>query len=159
MTDPNHQNTKLWGKIKLQRLPSNVSLKTMKQTVRPILIDEPILPSILNIENSNTNEKGVKNAPQFRSKTSKVTENNGFEQLQPSIDSYIINTIKLNQILNSNVPFERVDFFVKSKSCEQISSKRKQAPKAARVNTDEEARHFLKQFVIIMCLHCGFDGI
>ena len=89
----------------------------------------------------------------------KKTEKKSFENknvqtnLQPSIDSYIINTIKLNRILKNNLTFEQIECF-NNKS----AKKSKNFTKSIIINTDEEARQALKQFVIIMSLHSGFTG-
>ncbi len=73
--------------------------------------------------------------------------------LQPTIDSYIINTIKLNRILKSNLTFEQIECF-NNKSIEKSVT----PTKPIIINTDEEARYALKQFIVIMSLHSGFTG-
>ena len=76
-------------------------------------------------------------------------------KFRPSIDSYIISTIKLNQVLKDKTPFEEVDFFLKSKrkSAKKLKSNGEIFPK---INTDEDARFYLKKFVSTMAIHCGF---
>lgn len=76
-------------------------------------------------------------------------------KFRPSLDSYIISTIKLNQVLKDKTPFEQVDFFLKSKrkNPKKLKSTRGKIP---QINTDEDARFYLKQFISIMSIHCGF---
>lgn len=75
--------------------------------------------------------------------------------LQPTIDSYIINTIKLNRILNSGLDFDQIEFFSnKSKLKERTTQK-----KPVIVNTDKDARHVLRQFITVMSIHTGFERI
>ena len=78
-------------------------------------------------------------------------------KFRPSIDSYIISTIKLNQVLRDKTPFEEVDFFRKSKrkNAKKLKINRGNYPK---ITTDEDARFHLKQFISIMAIHCGFNS-
>lgn len=60
----------------------------------------------------------------------------------------------MNRILSNNLTFEQIEYFTtKSSSTKTKLSKSK---KKQQINSDEEARHALKQFIIIMSLHCGF---
>ncbi|CAF1068702.1 unnamed protein product [Brachionus calyciflorus] len=152
---------KKWGEVKLEKLPKELDLRRFRQA-KPVLPEEPILPTLispdLNIfnqiqslkldsSNKNQNEK----SPNEQTKDKKY-------KFRPSIDSYIINTIKLNQVLKDKVPFEEIDFFLKSKrkNPKKLKSTKSTLPK---VNTDEDAKVYLKQFISIMSIHCGFSQI
>ena len=87
------------------------------------------------------------------------------------IDSYIINTIRLNQILKNRVPFDQVDLFKRStslktepssnngKSKSNSRSKSRSARRGLVIETNEQAHVYLKQFITIMCLHIDFTGM
>ncbi len=76
-------------------------------------------------------------------------------KFQPSIDSYIINTIKLNQILKNRISFDQVEFFSKRNSKNEKRSNRN----SILIKKDDDARDSLKKFICIMCIHSGFNGI
>jgi hypothetical protein len=148
-------NLKYWGEIKRERLPKEIDLHKLKQA-KPTLVDEPLLPSMLNIDTaklSNLASYQTRNGDK-QSDAAAVDQKPAKISLQPSIDSYIINTIKLNQILKNQVPFDQVDFFFKKPAKKTISKKQAKI----RVSNDEDARHYMKQFITIMSLHCGFVG-
>lgn len=75
-------------------------------------------------------------------------------KIQPSIDSYIINTIKLNQILKNRISFDQIEFFSNMNLKNENKNK-----KTILVKTDQDARDSLKKFICIMCIHSGFNGI
>lgn len=89
----------------------------------------------------------------LKQRTDKQTQIN----LQPSIDSYIINTIKLNWILTSGRSFDQISYF-SNKPKEVKSECTKQRKNAIQIHTDNDARHHLKQFISVMSIHCGFTG-
>lgn len=57
----------------------------------------------------------------------------------------------MNRILTNNLTFEQIECFM---------NKTKIATKVKKfvINTDDEARKALKQFIVIMSLHSGFAG-
>ena len=78
--------------------------------------------------------------------------------LQPTIDSYIINTIKLNRIINSGLAFDKIEYFTNKKT-RQPEKRSKIKSRNIVINSDKEARICLRQFITIMSIHCGFTGI
>ena len=165
-----------WGHIPLQKLPKEIDINRLK-TPRAVLADDPLLPSILNLDPespssqklnqilnisaSNKKSSKTENDQIKKEPSSKLTDNKEAKnvyRLQPTIDSYIINTIKLNEILKNRVSFDQVDFFVKKK-CKKDEKKPKTQIKPKKIiNSDDDARSYLKQFIIIMSIHSGFTG-
>jgi hypothetical protein len=149
--------SRLWGEIKREKLPKKIDINNLKQ-VRPFIVDEPLLPTIIKIENNQNNHSKKFRVPDDSDQFNIKNKNESHKiQLRPSIDSYIINTIKLNQILNYKIPFEQVDFFTKKKMSKTETGK-KMDRKNIRVNNDQVVRHYLKKFVTVLSLHCGFNG-
>jgi hypothetical protein len=144
---------KCWGEVSRERLPRDLDLAKIKQA-KSTLVDEPLLPAILNIENSVARNT----EPRRNGSTdhNKKQQNGRAPPLQPFIDSYIINTIKLNQILKSGVSFDQVDFFTNRQPQKKANNRKQVVP--VTVNNDEDARHYMRQFVTIMCMHAGFTG-
>jgi hypothetical protein len=138
-------NTKLWGEPKLEKLSKTIDINKLKQ-IHALASDEPLISSNLN-ENiiNNDNNNGILSQSTLNKKS----------HFQPHIDSYIVNTIKLNQLLKSNEPFESVDFFKKNNTkCDQNEQK-----KQITIHSDNDAHKYLKDFIVIMCMHCGFEQI
>jgi hypothetical protein len=90
--------------------------------------------------------------------------------LQPSIDSYIMNTIKLNEILKNNISFDQVDFFKKqstNSTQQQQQQKQQQSTTSPRpdidlemkITSDDDARVILRKFITIMAMHSGFTRL
>ena len=83
--------------------------------------------------------------------------------LEPNIDSYIVNTIKLNRILRNQVSFDQIDFFTKTtkKKINSSTTRKKTNSKATFssnqqiILSSKEVRECLKNFIVIMSLHCG----
>lgn len=86
-------------------------------------------------------------------KSEEVCEEKNYK-FRPNVDSYIINTIKLNKILNKQTRFEDVEFFRKKK---KLPKKLKiEMPK---IYSNQDAQIHLKQFISIMSIHTGFSRI
>ena len=147
--------SKCWGKIKRERLPKEIDLSKIKQA-KPTLIDEPLLPSILNIGSPQLSHSHVSHSYDSKHSRKKFTSNS--TNLRPSIDSYIINTIKLNQILKNDVPIEQIDFFFQKQNKKSHKKQATDKAQTLHITNDQEARHYMKQFIVIMSLHCGFVG-
>ena len=47
MTESSKNLKEKWGSIKLAKLPKEIDINRLKQ-LRPIIADEPLLPSVLN---------------------------------------------------------------------------------------------------------------
>jgi hypothetical protein len=154
MTDKT--NFKYWGEIKRERLPKEIDIQKMKQP-KPLLIDEPLLPSMLKIDHAKSENLSPPQTKPSDNKRNNTSSEQTKTSLRPSIDSYIINTIKLNQLLKNQVAFDQVDFFLKKPANKSNNSASKKLAKL-RVNNDQDARYYMKQFITIMSLHCGFVG-
>ena len=84
-------------------------------------------------------------------------------RLEPNIDSYIVNTIKLNRILRNQVSFDQIDFFTKPTKKKINSSaawkKTNSIPTSSSTQqvilSSKEVRECLMNFIVIMSLHCG----
>lgn len=77
----------------------------------------------------------------------------------PLIDSYIVNTIKLNQIVKNRVMFDQVELFKKWNTAKNKSGQEKKDNlSSSTIKTNEELRFYLRQFITIMCLHIDFTG-
>ena len=69
-----------------------------------------------------------------------------------------LNTIKLNQILKNDVPIEQIDFFFQKQNKKSHKKQATDKAQTLHITNDQEARHYMKQFIVIMSLHCGFVG-
>ena len=69
----------------------------------------------------------------------------------------MMNTIKLNRILNNDISFEAIECFTNrsSKKALKITSNNNSKKE---IKSDEDSRYALRQFIVIMSLHCGFTG-
>ena len=166
-------NNLKWGKIKLERLSDHIDVEKLKHP-KSIEIDEPFLPSHLTCDiHLNDSLDSIK-IPNDSVSGKIVTEMSNKSQiakknkLNPNIDSYIINTIKLNQLLKENYTFDKIDAFFKCKKAKKKGvsekanvNKHKQLVRKMKnpiIHSNESARSSLWQFVVIMSLHAGFDG-
>jgi hypothetical protein len=168
-------NNYKWGKIKLERLSNHVEVERLKHP-KSIEIDEPILPGHLSYDshlNDSLDSNKISHEIEPGKIATEISNKNQREQkikLYPNIDSYVINTIKLNQLLKENFTFDQIDAFFKSKkkkgkivSEKANKNKQKNLPKNKKTTTitthsNESARSSLWQFVVVMSLHAGFDG-
>jgi len=81
-------------------------------------------------------------------------------RLQPSIDSYIVNTIKLNKILRNQVSFDQIDFFTRptKKAIKFKATEKSKISRRQEVLSSKDVRECLKNFIVIMSLHCGLTS-
>ena len=84
-------------------------------------------------------------------------------RLEPTIDSYIVNTIKLNKILRNQVSFDKIEFFTRStKKTKCESAKTTMKSKKSTIKepnlSNKEVRECLKNFIVLMSLHCGLNS-
>ncbi len=152
-----------WGeKSSLPSLASNIDVARLREA-RSMLVDEPLFNTAFTTPPaaSKFDSKPQKPSKKFKAfnedpgeKFNKETQIN----LQPGIESYIINTIKLNKILSSGLGFDQIDYFTKKSKIQMPAKKETHHNKNPTINTDQEARKCLKQFITIMSMHCGFLG-
>ena len=154
---------KRWGSFSVSKLPADIDLTRLKQA-RMIVADEPpLLP--FQVESIDRNTSAATTAAAAATATASAETFKTFDAakvdgndkafrvtLQPSVDSYIINTIKLNRLLKQNVTFDRLTFPSKKKKKPSSSSY------VSKISSDDEARFHLRRFAKIMLLHGGFDG-
>lgn len=168
MTESTDKNFK-WAQLNPEKLNRNVDIKRLIEP-RSMLIDVPLLPFLIAQINLKINDKNknrtypsslnkIKSSDNKTNRTAKkgktLKEQQTQLNLQPSIDSYIINTIKLNRILNNDLTFDQIEYFAtKTNNNEKRSIK-----KLKSIRTDNEARNELKQFIMVMCIHTGFVEI
>jgi len=164
-------NISKWGKVKLERLSDHIDIERLKNP-KSIEIDEPMLSSHLTCDvhfNDSLDSIKISNESESGKKLKTVSIKNqrvNTIKLNPHIDSYIINTIKLNQLLKENFTFDRIDAFFKSKKkkkkivSENINKDQQSGMKIKKtiIHSNDSARSALWQFVVIMSLHTGFDG-
>jgi hypothetical protein len=162
-SDSSSSYDSLWGDLKLDKLPKEIDIKRLKQ-VRPVLTDEPLLPSILtadvspssaDLDKSSSSNKKSKSS---KKKTTTAPTTTATTAANATIDSYIVNTIKLNQILKKRTSFDQVEFFKRSLKQNSRAKNDQNVAPAVTINSDEQARFYLKQFVTVMCLHIDFTG-
>jgi len=157
----NFQTNYRWGeKSSAPKLASSIDIARLREA-RSMLVDEPLFNFSFSTPHSSANmdskpQKQRKKPKLFREdpdeKINKQTQIN----LQPGIESYIINTIKLNKILNSGLAFDQIDYFTR-KPNEQVPAKTRNK-KILCIQTDKDARICLKQFITVMSIHSGFIG-
>ena len=92
------------------------------------------------------------------SNKSKSTNAESTHRLEPTIDSYIVNTIKLNKILRNQVSFDKIEFFTRSSRKAKSTVKSKKSPLKESNLSNKEVRECLKNFIVIMSLHCGLNS-
>ena len=165
------ESNKKWGQLKLNKLPQELALSRLRQA-RPILADEPLFSSALSKNSLPSPKPAQKTNEPIHIKTSNISEikketchqkqmvdKQTQINLQPTVDSYIVNTIKLNRLLNNGVTFDQIECFMSRKeNKERLKKAARNKKKSCGINSEEELKRVLKEFVSVMCLHSGFES-
>ena len=172
MSDSNFDPNFKWGEMKPGNLSKHIDIKQLRQA-RSMLADEPIFssfilnPDISSIKKSESSFLQSTKRQNFKKETSSSdhqiylkSDKQTQIKLQPSIDSYVINTIKLNRILNSGLGFDKIEHFSNNRQSMNNNAKNndKKVAKQRTIRTDNDARINLKQFITVMSIHSGFIG-
>lgn len=148
----------LWGEVTSRRLGHDDELITLCHRIKPVAVDQPSLAILL--DHSAPTQSSLDSQPADNNQASSSSSSTTNLKIRPNIDSYIINTIKLNQLLRNRITFEQVDSFFARSNAQNNNKQSNRTVKSSqpRVESDQDARHYMRQFIVILCLHSGFNS-